>query len=372
MGRSLERRGVQVIRSKMKPLAVTLACFVALVASAASAQQDIAFPAGVTGGSTTISMTVYENANASPLAATVLAVHGFTETAKSWVPLKDALFSYPQTKQRVKRFIALDLTGHGKSPIPDLSPNNLFGNLTIYDNVGVIIQAIDYLRSQGMGPRVVMGHSMGGLELQSAQETLLSQGSSLAKHGVLRAILMAPVPVANISAWMPAATTLPDSYYRYDAGTYIVLDGPGSVYGGGFTTLDFFPGPCNPPDNSRSITPAACAFLAPGATDGLIGAEPSVTTAQLVGLLADPPYNLPRPSARKGAFALRNGTVMSVIGFSQDVLTPAALQPALYQHLLGRQGLLYHEIVANDAVHSMFITNPVGMLDQLFDWDNLF
>jgi len=334
-----------------------LALALSLVATAASAQQEIQFNVNVTGGTAPVKVTVYTNASANASAATVLAVHGFTETGAAWKPLTDALFAHPATKNRVKRMILLDLPGHGKSPIPTLA-SGLFGNLTIYDNVGVIIQVVDQLRAQNLGPRVLMGHSMGGLEIQAAQEQLLAQGSSLQKHGVLRAILFAPVPVANITAWTPAASTLPSSYYRFDNGTYIVLDAQGALFGGGFSTTASTP-------TAPVITPAAFSLN----FAGLIGAEPQVTAGQLVGAIP----TLPRPSAREGAFApLKNGTLLTIIGFSEDILTPAAIQPSLYQHLLGRQGLMYQEVIAPDAVHSMFIINPTGMLDQLFDFENMF
>jgi pimeloyl-ACP methyl ester carboxylesterase len=345
-------------RSKSQSwIAPLLMLIVSLVATAASAQQEIQFNVNVTGGTAPVKVTVYTNPNANAAAATVLAVHGFTETGAVWKPLTDALFAHPATKARVKRMILLDLPGHGKSPIPTLA-SGLFGNLTIYDNVSVIIQAIDILRAQNLGPRVLMGHSMGGLEIQSAQEQLLVQGSSLQKHGVLRAILFAPVPVANITAWTASSAPLPASYYRMDNGTYIVLDTQGAQFGGGFSTTASTP-------TMPVVTPAAFTLN----FTGLIGAEPQVTAGQLVGAIP----GLPRPSARQGAFApLVNGTLLTIIGFSEDILTPAALQPALYQHLLGRQGLMYQEVIAPDAVHSMFIINPVGMLDQLFDFQNMF
>ena len=60
------------------------------------------------------------------------------------------------------------------------------------------------------------------------------------------------------------------------------------------------------------------------------------------------------------------------MGFSEDILTPVTVQPALYQHLLGRPGgQLYRQINAADAVHSMYIVNPNGFLDQLLDIGNL-
>jgi pimeloyl-ACP methyl ester carboxylesterase len=334
-------------------LVILLAC---LFSQSAHAQQEIQLQVSVTGGTAPVKVTVHENPSA-PWGSTVLAVHGFTETAKMWVPLTTALFAHPVAKKLVRRVIALDLPGHGKSPIPTLA-SGLFGNLSIYDNIGVLIQVIDGLRAQGLAPRVVLGHSMGGLTIQGAQEQLLASGSSLAKHGVVSAILMAPVPVANITAWTPASSApLPPQYYRNDNGVYIVLDAQGALFGGGFSTSASTP-------TSPVITPAAFSFD----FTGQIGAEPQVTAGQLVGAIP----GLPRPSARRGAFALRNGTVLTVVGFSEDILTPAALQPALYEHLLGRQGLLYQEIVAPDAVHSMMLINPTDLLDQLLDLELMF
>ena len=261
------------------------------------------------------------------------------------------------TRQIERDHAPHQLLGHGKSPIPTLA-SGLFGNLSIYDNVGVLIQVIDALRARGLAPRVVLGHSMGGLAIQGAQEKLLAAGSSLAKHGVFSAILMAPVPVAEITAWKPASTDpLPPQYYRDDNGVYIVLDAQAALFSGGFSTTASTPG--NP-----VITPAAFTLD----FTGQIGAEPQVTIGQLVGVIP----NLPRPSARRGAFSLRNGTLLSVVGFSEDILTPAALQPALYEHLLGRQGLLYQEVVAPDAVHSMMLINPNELLDQLCDLELMF
>lgn len=336
-------------------IALAFLLLVAFVATA-SAQQNIQFDVAVTGGAARISATVHENPKA-PFGATVLAVHGFTETAAMWEPLAGALFAHPATKFRVKRVIALDLPGHGNSPIPVLTAPAAFGTLTIYDNVGVLIQAIDILRARGLGPRVVMGHSMGGLEVQAAQEQLLASGSSLAKKGVFRAILLAAVPVADVDWTPPPSAPLPPAYIRNDNGTYIVLDAMGALYGGGFSTTASTPA-------MPVITPAAFAID----FTGLIGGEPFATAGQLVGSIPE----LPRPSARKGAFALRNGTLLTVVGFSEDILTPAAVQPALYEHLLGRRGLMYQEIVAPDAVHSMFLTNPKGMLDQLFGFGDSF
>jgi hypothetical protein len=75
-----------------------------------------------------------------------------------------------------------------------------------------------------------------------------------------------------------------------------------------------------------------------------------------------------RPFARQNAFALQKHTILSVLSFSQDVLAPAVDQPALYTYLTGLPSTgstLYRPIVAADAVHSMYISNPAGLISAL-------
>jgi hypothetical protein len=50
------------------------------------------------------------------------------------------------------------------------------------------------------------------------------------------------------------------------------------------------------------------------------------------------------------------------------VLTPAIDQDDLYRYLTGLPSTgvtLYRPIVADDAVHSMFVSNPTGLLTAL-------
>jgi hypothetical protein len=133
----------------------------------------------------------------------------------------------------------------------------------------------------------------------------------------------------------------------------LILDLPAALgpFTGGFTTL------------SGTIVPNAPSSATFIANDWM-APEPITTTLELVG--TSPP--LWRPFVRQNAFALRHGTILSVLSFSQDVLTPAVDQPILYTYLTGRSasGLtLYRPIVADDAVHSMFISNPTGLLSAL-------
>lgn len=313
---------------------------------AAAQPNETCFPVALAGGSTQVCADVYQN-SAAPFGSTILAIHGFTETARVFEPLAEALFADNVLKFAVKRVIALDLPGHGDSEAPIGLPNALFGNLTLHDNVSVVIQAIDALRAQGIGPRVIMGHSMGGHAVQGVQEALLATGSSLAAHGVYRAILLAPVPVLDVMWTQPPESDL-TAYVVGDPALGAYLDLPPALarFGGGFTTMA---------GTLVSNTPTEEEMVK------YVGWEPLITTLQLVGQA----QGLPRLSCRKGAFAPIRGTLLSVVAFSQDVLTPAIDLDDLYVHLIGRRGLLFRSVQGPEAVHNMFITDPEGLIQAL-------
>lgn len=332
------------IRGLLIALAITSLSVIDIAPAAAQPGQTC-FDVALAGGTSEVCADVYQNP-AAPFGATVLAVHGFTETARVFQPLVQAMFADPVLRFAVKRVIALDLPGHGDSEAPIGLPNALFGELTLYDNVSVIIQAIDALRAQGMGARVIMGHSMGGHAIQGVQEALLSQGSSLAAHGVYRAILLAPVPVADVTWHQPPPSDLSPFVVADPAlGAYLDLPPEVARLGGGFTTTA---------GTLVSGTPSVQAMVP------YVGWEPITTALQLVGQIP-----LPRLSAREGAFAPRNGTLLSVVAFSEDVLVPADDLDDLYEHLIGRKGLLFRRVEGPEAVHSMFITDPVGLIAAL-------
>jgi pimeloyl-ACP methyl ester carboxylesterase len=277
-----------------------------------------------------------------------LAIHGFTETARVFEPLTEAMFADNVLRFAVKRVIALDLPGHGDSEPPIGLPNTVFGNLTLHDNVSVVIQAIDALRAKGLGARVIMGHSMGGHAIQGVQEALLTQGSSLAAHGVYRAILLAPVPALDVMWTQPPPSDLGAFVVTDDPALGAYLDLPPAIarFGGGFTTTA---------GTLVSNTPTEAEMA------NYVGLEPLLTTLQLVGQA----QGLPRLGCREGAFAPIRGTLLSVVAFSEDVLTPAIDLDDLYVHLIGRRGLLFRSVQGPEAVHNMFITDPEGLLAAL-------
>jgi pimeloyl-ACP methyl ester carboxylesterase len=299
-------------------------------------------------GRATIHANVYEN----PLhrgVTTILAVHGLTEVGSMYEPLANAVFADPVLGRSVRRIVAIDLPGHGLSGSPTLPSPLKFSDLLIEDNVSVVIQAIDALRARHLGAQVLLGHSMGGLAVQAAQETLLAQGSSLAGHGIFAAVLIAAVPALG-SVWTQPPPADLSSFVINDPALGMILDLPPAVaqVAGGYTTL-------------AGTLAADAPSVQTIADNGWVGIEPLTTVLELTGTSAP----LIRPAVRQGAFAPRHGTILTVISFSQDVLTPAVDQDDLYLYLTGKSGPRYHTVVADDAVHAMFVSNPTGLLAAL-------
>lgn len=315
----------------------------------ADAPSDLFFDVAIRGtGTANIHANVFENPRRRGL-VTILAIHGLVEVGSMYEPFANAVFADPVLGRSVRRIVAIDLPGHGKSGAPTLPSPLKFGDLLIEDNVAVVIQAIDALRARHLGAQILLGHSMGGLAVQAAQESLLASGSSLARHGITAAILIAAVPALG-SVWtQPPAADL-SSFVVNDPTLGTVLELPPAVaqMAGGFTRLDGTLVPDAP--SVQTIT-----------DKGWVGFEPITTLLELTGTSAP----LIRPAVREGAFAPRNGTILTVVSFSQDVLTPAVDQDDLYLYLTGHSRPGYHAVVADDAVHSMFVANPEGLLAAL-------
>jgi pimeloyl-ACP methyl ester carboxylesterase len=312
-------------------------------------ESDLTFPVTLRDGSADVTVTIYNNSKAWCTGATILAVHGLTNTAATWQPLADEMFATPLWGKTIKRLIALDLPGHGKSPIPYDLAGGPFGELLIDDNISVILQTILHLQSIGLGPRVIMGHSMGGLAIQGLQEALLNADLSLAHLGIFRAVLIAPVP-ANGAQWTqgPEADVEPFIVTDPGAGQYLFIPPEIARLSTEFMTLNGTYVP-NQPTLEEMQT-----YNAP---------EPLFTLLQLVGFEGFP---LARPSAREGAFSISNGTLLNLISFSQDLLVPKADLDALYPYLTGDHfNIFYRPVNKDDACHSMHITNPKEIVKKL-------
>ncbi len=325
----------------------------------ALATTDVTFDVALRGtGTSTIHGHIFTNP-AKCSGVNVLAVHGLSGTGVYFTPLAQAIFADSGLSSAVKRIVAIDMPGHGDSTYPSNLPDGLtFGDLTIDDNVSVVIQSIDALRSRGLGPRVIMGHSMGGLEVQAAQQALLSAGSSYAAHGVLGAVLLAPVPTHG-QQWVRPPSGDPTPFIVNDPtlGSYFYLPPAIWIQAGTFTTL-------------AGTVVANAPTVAEVTAGPYVGPEPLTTLLQLVEASVPLPdggsVTLERPTVNAGAFALKHGTPLVVASFSQDVLVPAVNLAPLYEYLTGdTHDRLYRPVVADDAVHGMLISDPTAMLDAI-------
>lgn len=320
-------------------------------------RSDVTFDVTVRGsGKATIHASVYVNDNARGL-TTLLAVHGLSETGFTFAPLAQTMFGDRQIGRSIRRLVAIDLPGHGDSTFPTGLPAGVnFGELTIEDNVSVVLQSIDALRARRLAPQIIIGHSMGGLEVQAAQQSLLSQGSSLAAHGIFGAVLLAPVPPHG-RPWSPTVG---------DASAFIVNDPTLGSYLS-LTPDAFVPQAFTTRSGQVATDAPTPAEVAAGR---YVGPEPLVTLLQLIESPIPQPdettVTIPRPSVDASAFALRHGTIATVVSFSEDILVPADDLAQLYPYLTGDQrDVLYRPVTAPDAVHAMYISNPAAVVDAL-------
>ncbi len=336
-------KSTSIVRVLLLAVSITVGSF---TSGAQAASSEFCYTVDLRGGTAEICTDIYENPTALPAGATILAVPGLTETAAAWEPLVESIFADPQLAPFVRRVIALDLPGHGDSPVPVGLPFGLFGELLIDDNISVIIQSLGILDASGLGANAIMAHSMGGLAVQGAQEALLANGASLSHLGVRAAILLAPVPAGGQQWTQPPPADLSPFIVSDPAlGTFLALPPIAFQLGNSFRTT------------SGGLIPnlPGLAQLTP-----YVGLEPIATLLQLVGQLP-----IPRPTARSRAFAPKHGTALSIVSFSEDVLVPAGDLDDLYAYLTGPSGKLYRPIVAPDAVHGMFISNPDGLIEAI-------
>ncbi|PON18793.1 hypothetical protein C2W62_06150 [Candidatus Entotheonella serta] len=294
---------------KHRFLIVTLATLLLVVQSALAAPntdydvtiEDIELRPGV---EVDIHVEVFVNEATPCRSRTFFAVHGFAHTAATWQPLAESLFDNNPTGPVVCRVAAINLPGRGDSSLPSgLS----YSELTLNDHVTAILATLDGLRSRGVRPRALIGHSQGGLLIQMAQQELIDSGTNLRRQFRIRDVILLASALPAQIFWdflnSGAAEAVISQFLTNDPVLGQVIDIPDAAFPGVFFS-----------DLNGNVASGAPP-LAQVASRGYNAPEPLFATLQLVG---EAPFS--RPSINRGIFAPQRGTRLFMATYEQDVL----------------------------------------------------
>jgi pimeloyl-ACP methyl ester carboxylesterase len=309
------------------------------------------------GGIVDISINNYENPRKNAGNKTLLAVHGLAHTGATFEPLANELFK-KTGNDKVDRVLALNFPGRNGSGLPS---NLQFGNLTIEDYTAVLLGVLNQLAKQ-IKLESIVGHSMGGLIVQTAQNSLRTAGTSLQKeYGIANVYLLAPAipdPLPWLFADSGAAAAIAAALVGSDLilGDYLqVLSNDAAEQERllGIWLAVFFT------DSSGEFvagTPFTTALKS-----NYVSNEALTMVLQLLGS-----GELMRPSVEPGIFNERVQKCFRLVTFSEDLAVPT--ENLLQEHqdlaefLTGNSQSANVTLVdAPDAVHDMYISNPAAV-----------
>gem|GEM_PF-4723706 len=268
----------------------------------------------------------------------ILAVHGMVHNASFFDPLSPVVLNqYPNVNQ----FCALTLPGH-------VAAGNVSGKYYLADYAKAVQQTIIALNNDRYDVRTLIGHSMGGLVIQLAEDQLLAKGLHLsdAPYGIKNIALLAPSMPADVS-WSAVAllaAKLP-GYITVDPVLHPVVALPDADFLGFF----YF--------NGLMVVKGAPDFFT--VVPKINSLEPLSAAAQLGGV------GLPRPNVTK--FLLNTYRVV-VIGYNADpYATPTELKD-LVNHIAPRANLQQVSVTGpsgEEAVHGAAYSHPQSTSDAL-------
>jgi len=106
---------------------------------------------------------------------TVLALNGLGHAANSWTPFVNSLFTHNPAGRKVGHVVAINMPGQGLSGVPEGLP---LGDVTLDDYATILLRCLEALPDHKIRPRTLIGHSLGGLVIQMAQQRLVDHGTS--------------------------------------------------------------------------------------------------------------------------------------------------------------------------------------------------
>lgn len=323
--------------------------------------RDVGIRQGVTAD---INVLVLKNKDPrSYFGQTVVALHGLANTASTWKPMAKELFTDNPIGRRVRCILAINLAGRGYSSLPKGEAGLLFGEMGLEDHVQVVIKTLERIREAGFRLRTIMAHSQGGLIVQMVQQALIDGGSSLRiEFGIRKVFLMAAIGPKQLS-WAFA-----ENGGEAAVGRYIVQNGdelgphlaiPDMDWLGLFFAI-------NPGADPLEIRLAANAPFEAMSTEKYNSPEPLVASLRLVG---SKDYQIDRPMVDRGIFD-KTGTSLACVAMNLDGFVSKSEQGILYEYLSNDSGMSRFAVVeSDDAVHSMYISNPRELLESLVPSD---
>jgi pimeloyl-ACP methyl ester carboxylesterase len=302
------------------------------------------------GGIVDIQIDHFENPRKNGGNKTLFAVHGLAHTGATFRRLANEVFKKTGS-DKIDRVLALNFPGRNGSGLPS---NLQFGNLTVEDYTAVLLGVLDQLPKQ-INIESIVGHSMGGLIVQTAQNSLRSAGTSLQKeYGIKNVYLLAP-SIPNPLPWSFAdsgvASAIAANLETLDdpiLGDYLQLlssDRAEQAELLGIWLSIFF-------TNSLDMT-FTTAFKSK-----YVSNEALIMTLQLLRF-----PGFVHPSVNPGIFNKRVQKCFRIVAFSEDLEVPGENLLQEYQDLgtfltgNARSANVVF-IDAPDAVHDMYIVNP--------------
>lgn len=272
------------------------------------------------------------------------AIHGGVFAAASWRPYAEAL-------GHKGCVLSADMPVRGNSGEPE---GGLFGELDLSSYENAYVEILDRLHEEGVRPRTILGHSMGGTLLMMLQQRLVDEGSSLQdRWGIDEAVLVA----SDLPAEVPWAlgdsgdlSALIEAFAVNEPEYGLLFEIPVELWPAFYFT-----------DLQGNVVPNALTpeEIEAGGFNAL--GEPLLAIQQLNGTA---PFTS-RPSADAGLFFDR-GTRLRVIAYEQDVYVQLAESQTLYQHLTGDPTLAcFVPVFGPDTVHTLQFSNPEALVAAL-------
>jgi pimeloyl-ACP methyl ester carboxylesterase len=307
------------------------------------------------GGMVDIRINNYENPSKNDGNKTLLAVHGLAHSGSTFELLANDLFKKTGS-DKIDRVLALNFPGRNGSGLPS---NLQFGNLTVEDYTAVLLGVLDQLAKQ-INIESIVGHSMGGLIVQTAQNSLRSAGTSLQKeYGIKNVYLLAP-SIPNPLPWL---------FVESGAGSQIAailvsFDDP--ILGDYLQLLS-----SDQKEQDRLLLIWLTFFYTNRLGEFVAGTP--FTTALKSNYVSNEALNMTlqlsgsnpfaRPSVNRGIFNDSVQKCFRIVTFSEDLAVPGENLLQEYQDLANfltgnAQSANVVLIDAPDAVHDMLIANP--------------